>query len=132
MKTPTAGVIALALWFISIPALHASDISIRYSLQPLQGTAAVVRGTIDVTVSNTTKEALRNVDLRLAQPGLNALEKQVLQLGTIPPGEARIAKAGFILDAAFYTSGAPIPWKVDYDAAGKHHQVVLPGIQTRR
>lgn len=131
MKAPTAGVIALALWFISIPALHASDISVRYALQPLQGSGNVVRGTIDVIVSNTTREALRNVDLRLAQPGLNSLEKQVLQLGTIPPGESRIAKAGFVFDSAFYSSGAPIPWKVDYDAAGKHHQVVLPGIKNR-
>jgi hypothetical protein len=132
MKTPTAGALTLALWFISIPALHASDISVRYSLQPLGGTAAVVRGTIDVIVSNTTKEALRNVDLRLAQPGLNSLEKPLLQLGTIPSGESRVAKAGFIFDAASYSSGAPLPWRVDYDASGKHHQVVLQGIQTRR
>jgi hypothetical protein len=129
MKAPTAGVIALALWFISIPALHASDLSVRYALQPVQGTGNVVRGTIDVIVANSTREALRNVDLRLAQPGLNSLEKPLLQLGTIPPGESRVAKAGFVFDSAFYSSGVPLPWRVDYDASGKHHQVVVQGIR---
>jgi hypothetical protein len=132
MKTLTAGVLALAISFVSSPALNAADLAVRYSTRLIEGTGTLVKGTIDVTVSNTTKEALRNVDLRLAQPGLNSIEKPLLQFGTIPPGEARIAKASFIFDSAFYSSGAPVPWRVEYDVSGKHHQVVLQGIQVRR
>jgi hypothetical protein len=128
MKTLTAS--ALALCFVS--AAQAADVSVRYSLQPSANHGPLLRGSIEVAVSNTSKAALRNVDLRLAQPGPRAMEKTVLQLGTIPAGETRIGKASFMLDAAFQASGAPLPWRVDYDTGGTHHQVVVPGIQTRR
>ena len=49
--------------------------------------------------------------------------------GTIPAGEARIGKGTFTVDAGLYRSGAGLPWKVDYDDAGGHRQVVLQGRQ---
>jgi PPE-repeat protein len=135
MRTATSTLVSiLALWCASIAgASAADDVAVRYSLQAAAGKGALATGTINVIVSNLSNGALRNVDLRLAQPGPNSIEKPLLQFGTIPAGEARIAKGSFIFDAGFHASGATLLWKVDYDdAGGAHRQVVLPGIRTER
>jgi len=125
-------ILVLALLCSSIAtASYAADLTVRYSIQPAEHNGLIVRGTIKVMVSNLTDGALRNVDLRLPNPGPNSIEKGLFQFGTVPGGEARIVTGGFIFDSAFYASGAPLPWKVDYDdAGGTHHQIILPGIQT--
>jgi len=108
-------------------ASYAADLAVRYSLQPLEDNGLIVRGTIKVMVNNLAGGTLRNVDLRLAQPGPNSIEKGLFQFGTIPAGEARSISGGYLFDKL---SGAPIVWKVDYDdAAGSHRQLVLPGTE---
>jgi hypothetical protein len=109
----------------SIGAARAADLTVRYTVQSVEVRGPLATATINVTVGNQSGGAVRNVDLRIAQPASNAL----VQLGTIPAGEARIGKGTFTVDAGLYRSGAGLPWKVDYDDGGGHRQVVLQGRQ---
>jgi hypothetical protein len=132
MKAAAVGSV-FALCFALVSGVsHAGDLAVRYSLGVVEAKGPLTTGTVNVTVSNVGKSVLRNVDVRLALPGPNAIEKPLLQLGTIPAGEARVAQGRFMFDSAFHASGTPLAWRVDYDAAGKHHQVVLQGTQIRR
>ncbi len=126
MKAPKkiiAVSILLGLTLISGTA-YASDIAVTYSLLTKEDNGVVIKGTIRVEVRNLTNRSLHNVDLRLAHPGPNFIEKGLFQFGSIPSGETRVVSGGFLFEK---TSGAPIMWKVDYDdSTGAHRQVILP------
>lgn len=107
---------------------HAADaVALRYAVVTAQQEGPVVRGTLRVEVQNLTDGTLQNVDVRLANPGANSIDKGLFQIGSIPAGEARSVVGGFVFNAS---SPAPILWRVDYDDEnGGHHQSVLPGIE---
>jgi hypothetical protein len=120
-------VVCLALVLLAAPARSfADDLVLDYSLLDGQSIANLWKGTVKVEVRNLSRGDVRNVDLRLAMPSVDQIEKSLLQLGGIPSGQSRTGSAGLILDAG---SSAPLLWKVDYDdAAGAHRQTVLRGI----
>lgn len=108
----------------SIPARSApNDVSVTYEILTAESRGTVQTGTISVQVRNGSGTGLRNVDLRLANPGPSWIEKGLFQFGTIPAGEVRVVTGLF----AFDTSSPPRQWRVEFDdQAGAHRVVVLP------
>lgn len=108
----------------SIPARSApNDVSVTYEIVTAESRGTVQTGSISVQVRNGSGTGLRNVDLRLANPGPSWIEKGLFQFGSIPAGEVRVVTGLF----AFDTSGPPRQWRVEFDdQAGAHRVVVLP------
>ena len=116
-----AVLLSVALAGISL----ANDVAVRYSVLESSKEGPVTKGTMRVEAQNLAPGSMRNLDLRLAQPAPNSIEKGLFQFGTVPAGEVRSVTGGFIFDADFT---GPVFWRVDYDDAnGVHHQVTVPG-----
>lgn len=124
-------VFSILLTLIVLPGFSfAEDLAVHYSILSSERDGMILRGAMRVEVRNLTNGDLRNVDLRLPQPGIKEVENGLFQLGSIPDNEARIVIGGFLFEEALIASGEPIIWQVDYDGAeGNHKQIMLPGIE---
>ena len=70
------------------------------------------------SLGNQTSGDIYNVDLRVNHPGVYSISKyNLLQLGTIPAGEAQVHLASFMFSEEFFASKEPIIWAIDYDDA---------------
>src|SRR5437870_4191681 len=114
------------LLLLAVPLYcSANDVVLNYSLLEGRTVGHLWQGSVRVEVRNVGSGGLRNVDLRLALPSVDSLERNLFQFGGIPKGQSRSMNGGIVLDTS---SSAPLLWKVDYDdAAGAHRQIVLPG-----
>src|SRR5689334_11122448 len=86
----------LIVRLIAPPNLAGADLNIHYSIIHSQISGHGVQGLIEGRVVNTSHRAVSNVDLRLAQPGGNAIDKDLFQFGTIPPRQARVQVVRFV------------------------------------
>jgi hypothetical protein len=120
-------IVVLVLVTLAPPAPAAgADVVLRYALRASQTVGAHTSGSVTVEIYNLSGKTLDNVDVRLAQPGSNAIERGLLQLGRVAIGQTGRATGGYTFTAA---NGAPLLWRVDYDVAGEHKQIVVQGIQ---
>jgi hypothetical protein len=108
-------IVPLSVYAASAVRIHAS--------WPSSDASSSAR-TVQLDVRNITRGDLRNVDLRLATPSSASLVKGVVQLGTVPAGQARVARAQIV----FRSGSTPLVWNVDYDDASGHHTDVLAAI----
>ena len=124
----------LIMGVIAPPNLAAADLDIHYSIINSHNTGHGVQGLIEVRVVNTSQQAVRNVDLRLAQPGGNAIDKGAFQFGTIPARQTRVQVGRFVFGGQTVQSGKPILWRVDYDDSARHNhkQAIVAGNPDQR
>jgi hypothetical protein len=105
-----AAVLTLLAW---IPAVaEAQELTLSYVVLTSEQQGPVVTGTMRIEVANTGAGAMQNVDVRLATPGPNSIEKGVFQFGNVPARGSRAVTGRFTFDA---TSQAPLLWRIDSD-----------------
>ncbi|MCZ6562453.1 MAG: hypothetical protein O6948_05970 [Deltaproteobacteria bacterium] len=109
----------------------AGELLVRHSVLLAESDGGVVQGTVEVFVRNQTSGDIYNVDLRVNHPGVYSINKHnLLQLGSIPVGDARVHLASFMFSEEFFASKEPIIWSIDYDdAAGQHEKIEVSSIQ---
>ena len=120
LRTP---VICAAMALAATFAVHAAS-AVRIHQSWLPSDPSSNARTVQLDVRNLTNGDLQNVDLRLATPDNAVLARGVVQVGTVPAGQARVANAQLIVKSG----STPLVWTVDYDDAAGHHQDVVNGI----
>lgn len=111
--------------FMAFPVL-ASDIAVSTRLETIDTVGEQVRGNVIAQVTNMSGETIRNVDLRLANPGALVVEQGVLQFRQVSNNDVITTTKTFYADQEFIASGEPINWRLDYDDIdGNHQQVII-------
>ena len=110
---------------MAFPVL-ASDIAVSTRLETIDTVGEQVRGNVIAQVTNMSGETIRNVDLRLANPGALVVEQGVLQFRQVSNNDVITTTKTFYADQEFIASGEPINWRLDYDDIdGNHQQVII-------
>ncbi len=100
----------------------ATEFSVTTNLEIKEAVGNQVMGNVTADVLNMSGSTIRNVDLRLANPGGMTVEKGVLQFGRIPSDDVKTTTKLFNADQEFVDSGEPVIWRLDYDDANGNHQ----------
>jgi hypothetical protein len=122
MKRWSPFLVCAVMALIPLAVHAASAVRIHASWQSSDSSSAA--RTVQLDVRNISSGELRNVDLRLAPPSSASLVKGVVQVGTVPAGQARVATAQVV----FRSGATPLVWSVDYDDAAGHHTAVVAAI----
>ena len=105
-------------------AASATDVHLHYSSLAWSDSGESLRGTMRIEVRNIGAAQIRNVDVSLAHPGADAIERNLLQLGTIPAGGLKSGDVGFEISAR---SSTPLFWRVRYDKDDGFREAVILG-----
>lgn len=127
MKIKTRRIVASCLlgFCVSISA-SADNVAVMAKVKILKTAGEQISGIVTINVMNRSGELIRNVDLRLAKPGVITIEKAVVQLGQVSNEEFKITTKTFYAQQENLRSGAPINWRLDYDDVdGNHHQTII-------
>lgn len=125
----TAILIGALAALVAIPARsHAQDLRVYYNYRDSEARIGFTIGAITVSVHNLTGDAVHNVDLRLDASSPNTVEHGLLQFGSIPHAEVRVANGRYVFDTEA-PPREPLFWKVEYDDAGGHHALVIEGTE---
>jgi hypothetical protein len=119
------GLVLLATVGMAQPAA-AEDFSATYSMNDSESDGSIARGAMTVVLSNLTALDLKNVDLRLALGGGNAIlgAPPVLQYGAMAFDETKALIAEVQIDQALLDEGH-LSLRIDFDDAvtGQHDSI---------
>jgi hypothetical protein len=116
-----SGVLTLA---VASFAASAADLQLGYADLDWTSFGDNLKGTIRIEVRNLTRSDIRNVDVGIAHPGVDAIESSPLQFGTIPAGEVRAAVSGFVFSTR---AESPLVWRVQYEQDGVRKEIRVLG-----
>lgn len=123
MKRSTRFLVGAAMALTLSLVVHAAN-AVRIHQSWLPSDPSSSEQIVRLDVRNITPGDLQNVALRLATPDSAALARGVVQVGTVPAGQARVATAQVLVKSG----SSPLVWNVDYDDASGHHRDVVAGI----
>ena len=118
-----AGSALTALAFMAGGA-QAADVHLGYAGLEWSPFGDSMRGTLRIEIRNVSNAEMRNVDVAIANPGVDSLERTLLQFGTILAGDVRVTTARFIFSTV---KEDPLVWRVEYDQDGERKQAFLVG-----
>ena len=116
---------ALLLMGAPFSAATAEELVAHHRVLEAETSGGITSGTIEVWVGNFTAAEFQNVDLRSEGADLFAGDSGVLQLGTIPAGEARVV-SGFFMAASPVGMDVPLSWSAEFDRPDGHAQAIVP------
>lgn len=125
-RSATSAVLALAL-FSSCFGACAADIHLGYAGVEWTTFGDQLKGTLRIEVRNLTGGEIRGVEVGIAHPGIDALERGGIQFAAIRAGDVGVATSGFLFSAR---ADAPLIWRVRYEQGGAGREVMLLGEAT--
>lgn len=124
MKVHKLAIAAAILPGLFTVAAQAAEFRLSYSAIEWVPFGDALKATMRVEVRNVGPSALANVDVTIAHPGIDAMDRAPLQLGALPAGEARNAVTGFVFSAR---NDAPLVWRIQFDEDGARREAIVVG-----
>lgn len=114
----------VALWVaVALPHAEESLITIQSTITASELRGGMVSGTMQLAMVNATDAVMRNVKLRLANPGLGSLGTGSVDLGTIDLDATVAPVVEFELQKSFLDSNEPLVITATYqDSADRDHE----------
>ena len=115
-------------WFAGSNGLLAADLIIQHSIVTQRTIGDQVTGVLRVEVHNLSATSRRNVNVRLASPPPNSIERGLFQFDNISAGQVGVTEGQFLFEPALANGDHSILWHIDYDDTdGVHHDLVIAG-----
>jgi len=115
---------ALAIACANVPDALAAGVQLGFAGLGASAAGESLRGMLRIEVRNLTGVEMRDVEVGLAHPGLDLLDRPNLRIDAIPAGQARTIVTGYLFNTR---SDEPLIWRVQYEQNGMRREERLLG-----